>query len=220
MLKIKTHFLESERCQNILGHRLLCESLPAEYLWQGESFRFVPKDSHIRNNTININFLVLHVSHGSHLYVSHIIFFNWSLQNTHRILFASLSSNFFPHGEKGNSSSLTWLIFCLGSTDVLKQVDFFSKMLSNKFKARGYYMLNFQIFSVNSYLFIILMKLSARKSSTYIFKDTLRNDTQVFLVFKNPFILLLECHQLQLVLSITWLHQFQLFVRNAKEYTA
>ena len=56
-------------------------------------------------------------------------------------------------------------------------------------------------------------------TSTYIFKVTLRNDTQVFLISHPPFFNLLKSYQIQILLMLTWLHQFKTIPREHQMFS-
>ena len=91
---LKTHTVEGERFQREL--RTLFSRTVSSF--KRETLRLIIKDSKLRDATIIIDVLVLHVCLRTSFRLTHI--FNWSFWTYHRILLAFFSRNFLFSGIK------------------------------------------------------------------------------------------------------------------------
>ena len=181
-----------------LGH-ILPKSLAAKDLWERESLRFIPRKPNFVHATNNIDVLslVLRISFSARLGLAHTAYFNWSLQTSHRTLLASLSSNnFFGDNKKGrgNSSLNSWFRVHLGRIDLRKEDDTVfghtsrvaSKNVANVITWWIYNFIHEIHYYPNFYHDRFVCQEWGHRDHHHhpIFKDTLRKQTQIFLILK------------------------------------
>ena len=87
---------------------------------------------------------------------------------------------------------------------------------------RGYYMMDLYVCSINlniAYFQLCLICLPAM-TSAFVFKVTLRNDTQVLFISQSSFFFnLFTIYQLQVLLLVTWLHRFTAIPREHQKFS-